>query len=321
MVQNAPKIVVIGATYVDIAVKCRSYPASGQTVAGASFSYSPTGPGTNEAVQAAFCDCQVHLISKVGGDLFSKFIKDNLTRAKVNVDFIYTAEAKSTGTIVTLVNAEGENASCICSGANLALTPQEIASAEQVISEANLCLIHGGLPEETIKAAIGTAKIHGVKVILNPAVPIDCAGGKNRTLPIEYFNADFLIPNLSEAARITQQSQTNLKTAKLIGSDLLARGASCVVITMGRRGTIVADRNGASHIPAFQVELVDRTGAGDAFAGALAAYCAVSDNIREAVKFASAAGALACTKFGSVEALPSKAEIIQLLQKDEPGFE
>jgi sugar/nucleoside kinase (ribokinase family) len=80
---------------------------------------------------------------------------------------------------------------------------------------------------------------------------------------------------------------------------------------------MVVDRAGADHIMAFEVELVDQTGRGDAFAGALAAYCAVKDNVRDAVKFASAAAALTCTKFGSIEALPTKAEIIELLQKEE----
>jgi ribokinase len=80
---------------------------------------------------------------------------------------------------------------------------------------------------------------------------------------------------------------------------------------------MVVDRDGADHIPAYQVELVDQTGRGDAFAGALAAYCTVKDDIRKAVKFACAAGALVCTKFGSIEALPTKAEIIELLQKED----
>jgi sugar/nucleoside kinase (ribokinase family) len=86
---------------------------------------------------------------------------------------------------------------------------------------------------------------------------------------------------------------------------------------MGKRGCMVVDRDGADHIPAFEVELIDQTGRGDAFAGALAAYYAVKNDIREAAKFASAAGALACTKFGSIEALPTKDEIIQLLQKED----
>jgi len=86
---------------------------------------------------------------------------------------------------------------------------------------------------------------------------------------------------------------------------------------MGKRGCLVVNRNTADHIPAFEIELVDHNARGDAFAGALAAYCAVKDNIKEAAKFASAAGALACTKFGSMEALPSKADIIQLLQQQD----
>jgi ribokinase len=135
------------------------------------------------------------------------------------------------------------------------------------------------------------------------------------TLPIEYFSADIVIPNLYEAADITNHSDANIRTAKLLGSDLVARGVNSAVITMGRRGSMVVDRKSADHIPTFEVELVDKTGSGDAFAGALAAYCAVKDDVREAVKFASAAGALACTKFGSIEAMPTKAEIIELLQK------
>jgi ribokinase len=81
---------------------------------------------------------------------------------------------------------------------------------------------------------------------------------------------------------------------------------------------MVVGRASADHIPAYKIDLVDHTGTGDAFAGALAASVAVGDELRKAVKFASAAGALACTKFGSVDALPKKEEIIELMQKQEP---
>ena len=154
-------------------------------------------------------------------------------------------------------------------------------------------------------------------MILNPARPIDHQGRENSGLPNEYFSVDILIPNLYEAADITEKSSTNIRTAKLIGSDLIACGADSAVITIGKRGCMVVDRNGADHIPTFVIELVDHTGTGDAFAGALAAYCAVESDVRKAAKFASAAGALACTKFGSIDAMPTKAEIIELLQKED----
>jgi len=312
---RVPKVVVVGGTYIDMAIKCAHIPSPGQNVAGFGLSYTPTGPGPNQAAEVALCGCEVHLISKVGSGPFGQMAKANLAEFKVNTDFVYTAQAKNTGVVVTLVDAAGENAACVYTGANSALTPQDIDAAEQIISEAGVCLIHGRLPQEAIVTAIRCAKLHGTKVILNPARPIEQAGRENTDLPPEYFSVDILIPNLYEAADITDQSVAGIRTAKLIGSDLVARGVSAAVITMGKRGCMVVDRNCADHVPAFEVDLVDQTGRGGAFAGALAAYCAVKDDLREAVRFASAAGALACTKFGSIEALPSKAEIIELLQK------
>ena len=322
-----PKVVVVGGTYVDIAIRCDQTPSPGQSVAGSKLSYAATGPGPSQAAEAALCGCRVNLISKVGGDPFAQMVKESLAELDINTDFVRAVEAKNTGVVVTLVDAKGENACLTYAGANTAMQPQDISDAEQIISEADVCLIHGRLPQDAVAAAIRCAKVHGAKVILDPARPLASAervaagmeqpSRENTALPADYFSADILIPNLYEAAVLTDQSDANIHDAKLIGSDLVARGADAVVITMGRRGCMVVDRNGADHIPAFEVELVDHTGKGDAFAGALAACCAVGDDLRKAVKFASAAGALACTKFGSIEALPSKADIIELLQKEE----
>jgi len=321
MTGRIPKVAVIGGAYVDMAIRCEHIPSRGQSVVGSSAIYSVTGPGPNQAAEAALCGCEVHLISKVGGDAFAQFVNASMAEFNVSTDFVYIAEAKNTGIIVTLVNSEGENADCVYSGANSALGPQDINAAERIIAECDLCLIHGRLPQQTIVTAIRCAKVHAKKVILNPARPIDAMWPNSShkvNLPIEYFSADILISNLLEAAEITEQT-ADIRTAKLIGSDLVARGARAAVITMGKRGCLVVDRNSADHIPAFEVELADQAGRGDAFAGAMAAYCAVDNNLREAAKFASASGALACTKFGSIEALPTKAEIIELLQKEDIG--
>jgi len=308
-----PKIVVVGGTYLDIAIKCDAIPQGGQTLQGSALSYAVTGSGPRQAVQAAQCGCKVYLISKVGGGPFGQTARMSLEEYQVNTDYVYTAEAKNTGVVVTIVDAAGKNASCIYDGANTALTAREIEQAEEIISEADICLIHGHLPTEAIVSAIRLAKIGGTKTILNPARPIEA--GKGDDLPMEYFSVDIIIPNLYEAADITEQSTANIRTAKMIGSDLVARGAGVAIITMGKRGSVIVDRLAADHIPSFEVELVDQTGCGDAFAGALASYCAVKDDIHKAVEFASAAGALTCSKFGSIESLPTKAEIIELLQK------
>ncbi len=317
MTGRNPKIVVIGGTYVDMAIRCSQFPAAGQCIAGSALSYRLTGQGPTQAVEAALCGCEVHLISKIGGDPFAQMAKNRLAEFNVNTDYIYTAEAMNTGVYVTMVNSEGENAGYHYAGANCALQPMDITAAEQTISEANVCLIHGELPQDAIVSALRCAEMYGVKVILNPAKPLEQHNRESSDLPNEYFSADILIPNLYEAANITEQSASGIRTAKMIGSELVARGAKYAVITMGRRGCMVVDRDSADQIPAFEVELVDQTGRGDAFAGALAAYCAVEDDIRSAVEFASAAGALVCTKFGALEAMPTKADIIQLLQKED----
>ena len=319
MPPRTPKVAVVGATYVDMAIRCAHVPTPGQSVQGSEFEYSPTGPGLNQAIEAALCGCDVHLISKVGECPFSQTIKETLEKYKVNTEFVFTAQAKNTGIIVTLVDGVGENASCIWPGANMALTQQDIILAEKSIADADVCLIHGQLPQEAIVAAIRCAEIYGTKTILNPARPMEQKANQATDLPIEYFSANILIPNLYEAADITDQSNASINTAKIIGSDLIARGSDSAVITMGKHGCMAIDRTGADHIAAFSVELVDKACAGDAFAGALAASCAVGDDLRKAVKFASAAGALACTKFGAIEALPKKADIIELLQKEDIG--
>ncbi len=330
MPERSPKVVVVGGTYIDLAVRCSQIPAPGQQLGGSALSCAVAGPGPIQAVQAALCHCDVSLISKVGGDAFAQMALKSLGEYKVDTEYVFFAEAKNTGVIVTLVNAEGENAVCRYTGANSALQPADIQVAEERIAQAKVCLIHGCLPQEAIIAAIHCANLHRTPVILNPARPIEQTGQPGAEssptrraafggpdLPSEYFSADVLVCNLASAAQIADQSGADIRTAKMIGSDLVARGARCAVLTMGPRGCVIVDRNGADHIPAFDVEVVDRTGSGEAFAGALAAYCAVKYDLREAVKFASAAGALVCTKFGALEALPTEAEIIQLLQRED----
>ena len=313
-----PKVVVVGGTYVDMAIRCGEIPSAGQAVAGSALAYSASGPGPNQAVEAALCGCDVHLVSMIGGDPFGHVALRALEEYEVSTEFVRTAPAKNTGVVVTLVDCEGENGACHYLGANASLQSEDIESAEQVISEADVCLIHGKLPQDAIVRAITCAKVHGTHVVLNPARPFasSCAGGGQCSeAPTEYFSADVVVPNLYEAAEITDTSPMGVRAAKLMGSDLVARGVKYAVITMGRHGCMVVDRNGANQIPAFAVELVDGAGRGDAFAGALAASCAVGDDVRTAVEFASAAGALACTKFGAMEAMSSKADIIQLLQR------
>ena len=312
MAGRMPKIVVIGPAYVDMAVRCESVPLAGQTVPGAGFSCVPGGGGVNQAIGAALCGCHVDIITKVGNDMFADLIRHNLAGFHINTELICTAEAMHTGSSFSMVNAGGENACCIAEGANRALRPEDFTSAgvEKAISTADLCLIHGNLPRETVVAAIRTAVMLKAKVMLDPACSL-----ADPDIPMEYYWVDVLNPDIEEAAGLKDGSTDRVHESKLIGSGLVARGVKYAVVTMGRRGCVMVDRESAEHVPAFAVDLVDKTCAGDAFAAALAASYAAGDKMGEAVRFASAAGALACTKFGGQDSLPRKEEIIELLQR------
>jgi len=319
MTGKIPKIVVVGGCYIDMAIKCDRVPLPGESLVGSGLSYSISGPGPAQAIQAALCGCEVYLIGKVGGGSAADMLKKNLEEYEINTSYLSTASAKNTGCVVTIVDTEGDNTALTYFGANSSLMAGDIKQADTIISGADICLIHGCLPDDAVREALLCASAHGTKVILNPAHPLGQADTQGQQLPAEYFSADIVIPNLYEAADITKSADANIREAKLIGSDLIARGVSTAIITMGKRGCMIVDRNQSSHVEAFDVELVDQSGAGDAFAGALAAFCAVDGDIVSGVRFASAAGALACTKFGSVEALPSKTEIIELLQRQDFG--
>jgi ribokinase len=299
-----------------MAVRCVDFPATGQTVAGSGFSYTPAGAGLNQAVQAALCGCEVFLAGKVGKDDFAQIIRNNLDGLGVNHEFLFKADAKNTGVIVSFVSSSGANRTVISEGANRALADGDIRTEEfeTLLESADVCLINGGLGSDFVCAAIRAAKLARTKVILDPAVSSEQLQDTKVHLPLDYYTADVLVPNFAEAAELIAAAGHNVHTAKIIGTDLIARGVGCAIIKLGRKGAVVVNRERATHIPAFDVKCVDRTGCGDAFDGALAASCAVGDEIIKAAKFAAAAGALACSKFGAMEALPKKMEIIQLLQ-------
>jgi ribokinase len=261
----------------------------------------------------------VYLISKVGDDTFGQLAKDTLVSQGVNTDFVYTAQAMHTGAVVTIVNSLGENMSCISPGANRALGTDELAcaAAEQLIGSADLCLIHADLPYEAVATVIRLSSIYKTKIILETKLAVnDLNGIGNIDLPKEFYSVNILIPDLGDRYAVADVGAGDVHKLKRIGSELVARGMESVVMKMGMRGSFISDGEGTAHIPGFEVEMLDHTGCSDAFAGALAAACGSGDRLEKAVRFASAAGALACSKFGAQDSLPSKEQILTFLLDD-----
>ena len=315
MGSRTPKIAVVGPCYVDIAVKCERFPLISEIVEGTGLSCMPTGCGANRAVQAANCDCESYIIGKVGEDSFAAVITDCLATYNVSVEFLANAGAISTGAILTMVDSMGENSGCICEGANHALSVDEIQSAhvEQLISQADVCLICGSLEPKIISAAVRTAKLCGTKIILEST--ITARPGVELQLPNEYYSADVLFVDIDKYDPALALKSGNIHELKMVGADIIAKGIDCVVLRMNTCGGLAVTRNESYHVDGLETDIVDRNGSVDAFLGAFAASYGTGDNIADALRFAVAAGTLACEKFGAMEALPKKAEIIELLQK------
>jgi len=312
-----PKIVIVGPAYVDLAIRCNEFPRPGEMVEGAGFSSTPAGLPSNAAIEAAHCGCETYLLSKTGDDCFGKLFKDNLAGNGVNTDFVFTAPAMNTGVIVTMTDSIGENSGCVAQGANRALSAEEIecAESEQLITSGDVCLISARLHREGVVSALRVAQLNSTKVILE--VPMSIQDSKELDgldWPMEYYAAKALVCNLSRSSLLTEFGAGSIHKLKFIASELVAKGLECVVINIGKRGVMLADRNGTVQIEAYDLDFVDETASHDAFVGALAASCGAGDSAENAVRFAAAAGALAYSKFGSQETLPKKEKIIELLQ-------
>ncbi len=318
MSAQTPTVVTVGPTYVNMVLKSQQALIHGKTISGSGFTCEPTGPGPNRAIEAAKCHCDVYLVTKIGDDAFGRMIVAKLEEYNVKNDLVFIAQAISTGINFTLVDNNGENTGCICEGANRALGSDDIhyASTEHIISQSDVCLIYDQLNKDVVIEAIKLAKLHNKKVILETQMEI-IEGNPVSQLgwPKEYYLADVLLPNFNTGTDIQELGSSGVHKLKMMASEFVAAGIECVIIKLGPRGTFIVDRKESLQIPGFHVDRLDRTGCASAFAGALAACAGCGDSPQDAVRFAAAAGALACTKFGSLDSLPSKEDIITLLQE------
>lgn len=317
MQERNPKIVVLGPAFVDMAIRCEGHPEAGNAVEGSGFSCIPSGSGLNEAIQLALCGCETYLLARVGKDCFGDMIRQHLRRYNVLTDLIYTTQAMSTGIIVTLVNSDGENFSCRSQGANRVLGRDEIeyAAAEQLISSSDAIVVNDSIPPAAYVAAIRTAQIHKTQVILSAKLAQperDVVAGLD--WPMEFFNADLIVLRFKGFLCGSELGAGGEGELKFIGTELVARGAKCVVISLGWHGALVVDRQGPRHIPGIPSEVVDQNGCDSAFTGALAACLGTGDTSDSAVRFAVAAESIMRSRYGLQEAFPKKEEILTVLQ-------
>lgn len=303
-----PRVTVVGSLNMDLIVLSPRIPQPGETIIGTGFRTAPGGKGANQAVAAAQLGAQVSMIGSVGEDTFADSLLENLASAGVDRRFVTRDQGNPTGVALIVVDEQGENSIVVASGANMHLKPADLESAEGAIAQADVLLLQLEVPLDTVTRAAEIARKHQVTVVLNPAPA--------RTLPKELLSlVDFLIPNETETALLSGMPVSNQDEIETAAASLRALGVGNVILTLGERGALLTAAGNSELYPAFEVNPVDTTAAGDAFMGAFAVALGEGLSIPDAIRFGNAAGALATTRLGAQPSLPTRTEVDSLISK------
>jgi ribokinase len=303
-----PRIAVIGSLNMDLIVRAPRIPKPGETILGADDLHMiPGGKGANQAYASARLGAEVAMIGRVGDDTFGEQLINSLKKTGVETQHIIHDSDASTGIALIVVEEGGQNSIVVSSGANGHVTPSDVSRAEPVIRSADLILLQLEIPLPAVIKAAQCAKNHGVKVILNPAPA--------QQLPAELLSlTDILIPNETETAMLSGCDVDTDDGVRQAASGLLQSGLKTIIMTRGSRGASLITENEIEHFPAFPVEPVDTTAAGDAFVGSFAVAFAEGRSLTEAVRCGNAAGALASTKAGAQPSMPCRDDLDKLLK-------
>lgn len=293
------RVVAVGAINVDLVVRVETLPSAGETVVGGDLARFGGGKGANGAVAAARLGADVALVGAVGADDDGRRATDALREAGVDVGGVAVREGAATGAALIVVDAAGENQIAVAAGANPTVRAEDVArQVERRARGAGCVLVSAELPEDAVAAAVAAARAAGVPCVLNPA-PARAA------LLASAGPGVVLTPNAGELRALAGTGDVAAAAAELV-----RRTGADVVVTLGAAGTLVMRPGSApERRPAAPATVVDTTGAGDAFNGALAARIAAGDDLSAAVAYAARAAALAVGRAGAREGMPTAAEV------------
>lgn len=292
------KIVVVGSINADMVFTSSIRPKAGETVLGESFSIIPGGKGANQAVAASKLGAESFMVGCVGEDSNGEFSIENFNKYNVNTDCIEVISDVPTG-VANIVVAEEDNSIIVIPGSNYKITKDMIDKHKEVILSADIVLLQLEIPIEIVEYTAELCKKSNVKVLLNPA-----PAKKLSESLIE--NSTYITPNEHEIKIILgKKSEGEI-------DDLLKQYANKIIVTMGSKGVKYFDGE-IKIIPAFKINVVDTTGAGDTFCGSLAAALVNGKMIPDAISFANKAAALATTKLGAQSGMPTIEELNNLL--------
>jgi ribokinase len=302
-----PRIAVVGSSNTDMVIRLDRIPRPGETLLGGEFITAAGGKGANQAVAAARAGGEVTLVARVGCDVFGDQAVAGFARDGINVDYVRRDPQVPSGVALIFVAKNGENSIAVAGGANGRLSPADIRKAQRALKAAAAVVMQLETPLAALQTAAELAARAGVPVILNPAPA--------RPLPDRLLRlVSFITPNETEAELLTGVPVIDDDSAAKAAGRLLKRGVRNVILTLGRRGALVAGVDLRQRVPGFKVTAVDTTAAGDVFNGAFAVALGEGRPLLDAVRFANAAAAISVTRFGAQPSAPKRREIDRMLR-------
>ena len=299
-----PKVVIFGSMNMDLSIDAPRMPAAGETLSGSGFLTNAGGKGANQAVASARLGVATHMIAAVGADAFGRELVAGLQAAGVDCGLVRRLEGVSTG-VAVIVRVAGENRIVLSAGANHALTADDvIADLRRVAESGDVFLTQGECDPAATEAALRAAYDLGLYTVYNPAPA--------RPAPDDLWPSVDLVCLNETACQIIcgvrpADDETCLEAARL----LRAKGADAVVITLGAAGSFGLGADGAAlRVPAARPPaVVDTTGAGDTFIGALVAGHVRGMTLSESMSWGAAASALTVSRLGAQQAIPTAEEV------------
>jgi ribokinase len=301
-------LIVVGNINVDFLFRAERLPSPGENLVARDMQISPGGKGANQAVAAARLGANVTVVGRVGRDPFGQLLTRNLEREKIDVSRVSVDPSKPTGTAIVTVMPGGENAILSALGANLALNSACIEQAFASIEEVDGILVQLGVPIASVDRVIQIGTDLGVPVFLDPTPIRD-------GFPRLWRYCTSVTPNQSEAAALLNTKVTNIATAFVAAESMHKTGVRRAVVKLGPRGCVLFDDDGPRRVRPYDVQVVDSTGAGDAFAAALAVRLTEGADFDDAAILASATAAMACAKAGAQSSLPTRQQVESFLSR------
>ena len=302
-------IIVVGSINTDLVAVTKRMPVVGETVIASDFQIHPGGKGANQAVAVARLGYPVRLIGRLGKDAFGAELRTHLQTAGVDITGVSTSEGVS-GVAVVVVSERGDNSILVAPGANSMVTPEYLDTNISILRSAGMVLAQLEIPLETVEYLARICAQESVPLILDPAPA--------RDLPPGIFkNIAWFTPNQTESAFYlgNKHSESSPPAPAETAEMFLSNGCRGVVLKMGTNGTYLASQDGTGGaVPAFSVNAIDTTAAGDAFNAGFATGLMLGKSPLDSAAFAAAVAAISVTRIGAQPSMPSMAEVDEFME-------